>query len=284
MLGQKIALVIGASRGIGAGVARELASQGAHVILAARTLDGAHTPTFGENGPPLPGSLLEHVEVILSKGGQAEPYAVDLLDREAIREMLESIASRHGRLDILVNCAMGLPAQYKGEIWNSDDTEWRAMMDVGVRGKYLAIHHASKIMRSQGSGLIVNISAGAAHMEYYSPVFRIAMAAVDRMTKAVAFDLRDDNVACVSIWPRWVRTEWVLMAAQDASLGIAVSQEDLAESDSPEFTGRAIAYLAADPKILSRSGEILPVVSLAHDYGFSDIDGSRPALHSPRQN
>ena len=104
------------------------------------------------------------------------------------------------------------------------------------------------------------------------------MAAVDRMTEAVAHDLRDDGVSCISLWPRWVRTEWMLMAAKNPALGVDVSKEDLAASDSPEFIGRAIAHLAADPNVKGYSGHIIPVVALSHAYGFSDIDGNQPPL------
>jgi NAD(P)-dependent dehydrogenase (short-subunit alcohol dehydrogenase family) len=152
------------------------------------------------------------------------------------------------------------------------------MMEVGVRGKYLAIHEVAKIMVPQKVGLIVNISAGASKINYYHPLFRMAMAAVDRLTEATAFDLKDTGVSCLSIWPRWVRTEWMLMANDNSDLGIEVSETDLGESDSPEFTGRAIAHLAADPKVKARSGEIIPVVALAHEYGFDDLDGTRPPM------
>ena len=192
--------------------------------------------------------------------------------------MITKIEQHHERLDVVVNCAMGFPGSYKGSISDSDDDQWQSMIDVGVRGKYLINHHVSKIMKRQKGGLIVNISAGASKIEYYSPIFRIAMAAVDRMTEAVAHDLRDDGVSCISLWPRWVRTEWMLMAAKNPALGINVSKEDLAASDSPEFIGRAVAHLAADPNVKNYSGHIIPVVALSHEYGFSDIDGNQPPL------
>lgn len=278
MLASKTVLVVGASRGIGAGIARELAACGAHVILAARTSIAEDAPSFGSLGPILSGSLAENLAAIRATGGSAESHSVDLLKPQQIKAMITKIEQHHERLDVVVNCAMGFPGSYKGSISDSDDDQWQSMIDVGVRGKYLINHHVSKIMKRQQGGLIVNISAGASKIEYYSPIFRIAMAAVDRMTEAVAHDLHDDGVSCISLWPRWVRTEWMLMATKNPALGIDVSKEDLAASDSPEFIGRAIAHLAADPNVKSYSGHIIPVVALSHAYGFSDIDGNQPPL------
>lgn len=280
MLDGKIALVTGASRGIGAGVARELAAQGAQVILAARTLDPTEASPWQEGGPKVPGTLADNVASIQDAGGRAEACKIDLSDRDQIKQMVAHVAQTYGRIDILVNCAMGFPTDYKGEVWTSDDTDWHGMMEIGVRGKYLTAHFVSRVMMRQKSGLIVNISAGASKDEYYSPMFRMAMAAVDRMTAAIAHDLRPHGVSVVSLWPRWVRTERVVMATKDAALGFDVSKEDLKMSDTPEFTGRGIAHLACDPDLAQRSGRTFPIVQLAYDYGFCDIDGKTPD-HDP---
>lgn len=283
MLKGKVALVSGASRGIGAGIARELAAQGAHVVLAARTLNKNEGRNWHAGGPAVPGSLAENVAHIRASGGSAEPFQIDLRDKAKIKEMVAHVVAEHAKIDILANCAMGFPADYKGDIWSSDDTDWDAMMEIGVRSKYLLAHFVSPVMMAQGQGLIVNISAGASKDEYYSPMFRMAMASVDRMTSAIAHDLQPHGVSAVSIWPRWVRTERVLMAAEDADLGFDVSSEDLAQSDTPEFTGRAIAHLFCDPDLTGRSGRCFPLLALAHHYGFSDIDGIQPPLDDTSQ-
>jgi dehydrogenase/reductase SDR family member 1 len=278
MLQGKVALVTGASRGIGAGVARELAAQGATVILAARTKTAKDAVEWGPGGPPIPGSLDETLAVITRAGGKAEPYPIDLSVTEDIAEMVDQIVAAHGRIDILANCAMGLPSSYKGSIWDTPPEDWQAQIDIGLKAKYMTVRAVSGVMRDQGSGLIANISSGASMDEYYNPMFRIAMSGIDRMTTAIAHDLHPFGVSVVSLWPRWVRTEWVTLAAQLPRPGFEVTNDDLDASDSPEFTGRAIAALAADPKLISRSGRIFPVVQLAHDYGFTDLDGTRPAL------
>ncbi len=277
-LQNKVALVTGASRGIGAGIARELAASGALVILAARTVNVDNKITWGLGGPPIPGSLSETVAQITAAGGRAIPYRIDLSSTAEIDNMISHIEMDHGRIDILVNCAMGFPDSYKGEVWNTSDRDWHAFMDIGVRAKYITSHFVSKIMMRQESGLIANISAGASKSEYYNPVFRMAMSSIDRMTAAIAEDLKPHNVHAVSIWPRWVRTERVMMAVKNDQLGFDVSSEDLTQSDTPEFTGRAIVHLACDPNLSARSGQTFPVVQLAHDYGFTDIDGHLPEI------
>ena len=279
MLDGKIAIVTGASRGIGAGIARELAANGATVVLAARTENSSSTVQWNRNGgPKVSGSLAENLEVIQSAGGKAESYPIDLLQNSEIEKLVIYVTSKYQRVDILVNCAMGFPESYKAEVWNSNLADWTGMMDVGVRSKYMMAHFVSKKMIEQRSGLIVNISAAAAKDEYYSPMFRMAMSTVDRMTSAIAEDLRPYGVSAVSIWPRWVRTERVMMACDDPNLGFEVTPDDLKISDSPEFTGRGIVHMAVDPDLLSRSGLTFPIVQLAHEYKFNDIDGSRPQI------
>jgi dehydrogenase/reductase SDR family protein 1 len=278
MLDGKIAIVTGASRGLGAGIARELAANGARVILAARTLEPDTENTWGKDGPVIPGSLNETLGLIRAAGGFAESYRIDLSSTVEIQKMVAHAEAQYGGIDILVNCAMGFPESYKGEVWNTGDRDWHAFMDIGVRAKYLAAHFASRVMMRRGSGMIANISAGASRDEYYNPLFRMAMAGVDRMTAAIASDLRPHGISAVSIWPRWVRTERVLLAVDNDQLGFEVSEEDLSVSDTPEFTGRAIAHLACDSCLSERSGQAFPVVQLAHDYGFTDIDGRLPAI------
>jgi len=278
MLIGKVALVTGASRGIGRGVACELALQGANVILTARTVNPDQTATWGNDGPVVPGSLTETAELIRSKQGTADIITADLSKSSEIESLVTKAIARLGRIDILANCAMGFPARFEGLFWETPISDWAQQNDIGVRAKYMLAYHAAPAMIRQGGGLIVNISSAASKDDFYNVAYRVAMAATDRMTSAMAEDLRSHNVAVVSIWPRWVRTERVMIAAKAPQPGFTVTPEDLAISDTPEFIGRAIAHLSADPDVMARTGQTLPVVQVAHDYGFTDTDGHKPDI------
>src|SRR6185436_465938 len=151
--------------------------------------------------------------------------------------------------------------------WQQPLWRWDAMFQAGVRAHYAASHLAAQVMVAQRSGLIVNISFWAAQKHIGNVAYGVAKAATDKMTSDMSHELRKHNVAVVSIYPGLVRTEKVMEAAQWL---------DLTNSESPEFIGRAVAALAADPDVLRHTGKVLVAAALAKEYGFTDIDGKTP--------
>jgi NAD(P)-dependent dehydrogenase (short-subunit alcohol dehydrogenase family) len=180
-----------------------------------------------------------------------------------------------GGLDLLVNCAWGgyENMSERGEFtwprpfWEQPLWRWDAMFASGVRAAYACSRHAARALTAQRSGLIVNLSFWAAQKYLGNAAYGVAKAATDRLTADCAYELRPHGVAGVSLYPGLVRTEKVIEAA--AFL-------DLSNSESPRFTGRAVAALVRDPEVLRRSGSALVAAQLAREYGFTDVDGAQP--------
>lgn len=252
-LNGKIALVTGASRGVARGVALELAEAGATVYATGRTIAEATFPT----------------------AGQIIPVPCDHTRDAEVEAAFQRIIDEQNRLDILVNSVWGGYENMfeNGEFtwmhpfWKQPLWRWDAMFAAGVRAYYVASALAARTMVPQHSGLIVNISFWAAQKYLSNVAYGVSKAATDKLTADMAHELRDQNVAVVSLYPGMVRTEKVLEAA--AFL-------DLSNSESPQFIGRAVAALAADENIMQNSGSVLVAAALAQQYGFTDIDGKQP--------
>jgi len=251
-LNGKVALVTGATRGVGKGVALELAEAGAKVYVTGRSSTEAFAPS---------------VHII--------PVHCDHTHDPEVEAVFYRISKEQGRLDILVNSVWG---GYENMVENGEFTwmlpfwkqplwRWDAMFVAGVRAYYVASAHAARIMVGQRSGLIVNISFWAAQKYIGNVVYGVSKAATDKMTADMAHELREYNVATVSLYPGLVRTEKVMDAA--AFL-------DLSNSESPQFIGRAVAALASDSNIMQKSGQVLVAAGLAQEYSFTDIDGKQP--------
>ena len=201
--------------------------------------------------------------------------ACDHTRDEQTAAVFSRIAVESGRLDILVNSAWGGYEKMVDEdgqftwalsFWEQPEHRWSSMIDAGVRSAFVASQHAARLMVRNGRGLMVNISYWAAVKYIGNAIYGISKAATDRMTLDTALDLKPHGVAVVSLYPGLVRTEAVLESGQF----------DLSNSESPEFTGRVIAALANDPKLMRRSGEALVVAALALEYGIADVDGKQP--------
>ena len=187
----------------------------------------------------------------------------------------ERIASEAGGIDILVNNVWGGYERMidNGEFtwmkpfWEQPLWRWDAMFGAGVRAHYQASQLAAPAMVARRRGLIVNISFWAAQKHLGNVAYGVSKAATDKMTADMASELKAHGVAVVSLYPGMVRTEKVMEAA---------AWLDLSNSESPEFIGRAVAALAADPDVLRHTGKVLVAAALARDYGFTDLDGTTP--------
>jgi NAD(P)-dependent dehydrogenase (short-subunit alcohol dehydrogenase family) len=250
-LAGRVALVTGASRGIGRGVATVLAECGAGVYATGRSIAGAN----------LPPSVIR--------------LACDHTDDAQVERVFQRIRDERGRLDVLVNGAWGGYDRMVEDgrftwplpFWQQPAWRWSAMMDAGVRAGYVASQQAVPLMLAANAGLIVHLSHWAAQKHSSNVVYGISKAATDKMAAHMAHDLCDYRVTVVSIYPGLVRTEAVMAFAEHL---------DLSNSESPEFTGRVVAALAADPDVHRFTGGTLVGATIARDYGFTDIDGRQP--------
>lgn len=271
----KVAVVTGASRGIGKGTATVLAERGATVYVTARTVSAG--------GHALPGSLEETVDQIAARGGKAIPVALDLQDDAAIGALFEQVRAEQGRLDVLVNNAMAIPDSMTSRFpfWEKPLTDEWTIWETGARAAFIAAHHAAKIMVPQGSGLIVGMSGYVGRTYTYDVIFGTTKSATDRMSRDMAVELKPHGVVALSLWQGFTYTERAKENLKSVS-GMA-SQLNSAVGSSPEFVGRVIAALLTAPDLMARTGGSWIVAELAADYGVADVDGRQiPSLREER--
>jgi NAD(P)-dependent dehydrogenase (short-subunit alcohol dehydrogenase family) len=295
-LADKVALVTGASRGLGKGIAIELGAAGATVYVTARTLDQP-----GE----FSGSAAETAQAVTEAGGTGIPLRCDHTDDEQNRAVVHRIAAKAGRLDVLVTAAYSSPGVMSSTgpevsggapFWQTSPDAWDIALTLAVRGHYVLLQQAVPLMLERG-GLIVHIASAGAATYFQSMLYGVGKCASDRMMRDIAFELRDTPVTSLAVWPGWVVTDqteemfstagydlmreyqrqaWAQFPDREQAIANLSDAELAAFLETPRFTGRAIAALAADPQVKTRSGQALATVNLADQYGFTDIDGRNP--------
>ncbi len=267
-LSETIAVVTGASRGAGRGIACALGSAGAIVYVTGRSVRGGPTTDH------LPGTIEDTAEEVTARGGQGIPVRCDHTIDADVEALFARVRGEHGRLDLLVNNAWG---GYEGHptglsmapFWEQSRDQWQGMFVAGLRAHLVASQFAAPLLLPQRRGLIVCTIAWAFD-EYLGNLFyHVAKAAIIQTVGGMAKELRPHGVAAVALAPGFMRTERILAAH-------ALRPFDLSGTESPEYLGRAVVALAADPHILERSGQVLTVGDLARAYGFTDSDGRQP--------
>lgn len=261
----RIALVTGASRSVGKGIALALGSHGWTVYVTARR----------------PGPLDETAQSVTERGGCGIAVPCDHRDDDQIAALFARIADEQdGRLDLLVNNVWAAPKGFAGfteKFWQRPLTDWDTLIGVGLRAHYVASVHAAQLMVARGSGLIANISSFGTRGHLHSVLYGMSKAGLDKMAADMAVELGGTGVSALSLWPGLVKNE-VMQGFMDR--GVDNFQGfPLANAETPEFIGRVIAALADDPDIAARSGHTLITAETALDYGVTDIEGNQPDSH-----
>lgn len=275
----QVALVAGATRGGGRGIATELGAAGATVYVTGRTTRQQQSD-YGR-----PETIEETAEIVTSLGGKGIPAQVDHLQPAQVQALVERIRSEQGRLNILINDVWGgeLLFEWNKPVWEHNLENGLKLLHLGVDTHLITAHYALPLMIEKPGGLLVEVTDGTAeyNAENYrlSPFYDLAKVSANRMAWAHAKDLSPHGATAVSITPGWMRSEMMLEhfeVGEDNWQDATKNQPHFVISETPRFVGRAIAALAADPDKARWNGQSLSSGGLAQVYGFSDLDGSRP--------
>jgi NAD(P)-dependent dehydrogenase (short-subunit alcohol dehydrogenase family) len=275
-LSRKVAVVAGASRGCGRGIALALGDAGATIYVTGRT-----TRTGPKPADAAPGTIEDTADEATRRGGHGIPVQIDHTDPRQVEKLFKRVRHEQGRLDILTCAVWGgnqrfLDPVWQQPFWNQPVRVWDECMGAGPRAFWIAAHAASRLMAEQRSGLIVAISEPIIentpfsgnvqwdlfeHLPHYS---------LNRLVGVLAPEARSAGIAIIGLLPGFMKTERVEMHLKDEETRKQY-RYDLAEST--EYAGRAVAALAADPNALNKAGQLIFVADAAKEYGFTDIDG-----------
>ena len=277
-LAGKVALVAGATRGAGRGIAVQLGAAGATVYVTGRSTRQQRSEM---NRPE---TIEETASLVTEAGGRGIAIQVDHLVPEQVRALIARIEREHGALHILVNDIFGATRmEWNKTVWESDLEYGLHQLRLAVDTHAITSHFALPLLIKKAGGLVVEVTDGTD--DYNAKTYRVsffydlAKAAVNRMAFALAHELKPHGATAVSLTPGWLRSEAMLDAyrvTESNWLDATKIQPHFAISESPAFVGRAVAALAQDPDVARWNGQSVSSGQLAQVYGFTDLDGSRP--------
>ncbi len=268
----KIALVTGASRGLGKAVALELAQAGAHVIVTGRSTSGHSTQS------KLPATTIDDtVDAVHEAGGKAEAVKCDHTDPAAVKALVDYIGKQHGKLDILVNNAWGGHDAHDElesgeEVWEEPLDQFKHMLLAGPYSDYITSLLVLKyLMGPIQKGLIITTTWHTAEPPMWLP-YEASKAAKNRLVYVLGYHLKDKGIPVIAVAAGWMRTEVMLTHH--------TMDELEGQTETPHYAARGIAALASDPDVMRFTGKLMDVSDLADIYGITDLDGSQPRLNA----
>jgi NAD(P)-dependent dehydrogenase (short-subunit alcohol dehydrogenase family) len=278
-LAGSVALVAGATRGGGRGIAVGLGEEGATVYCTGRTTRDRRSEV------DRPETIEETAELVTEAGGEGIAVPVDHLEADQVARLVERIDSDHARLDVLVNDIWGAEHLFKFNtpLWEHDLADGLRLLRLAVETHLITSHHALPLLIRNRGGLVVEVTDGTAaynadHLRVNS-FYDLAKSSVIRLAWAQAQELAEHGCAAVALTPGWMRSEQMLEhhSVSESNWRDAIERSPhFCISESPRYVGRAVAALAADPDFVRWSGDSLSSGQLAQEYGFTDTDGTRP--------
>ena len=274
-LRDRVALVAGATRGAGRGIACMLGAAGATVYCTGRSVRGR---------PATPGrteTLEETAERVTAEGGRGIAVRTDHTVEAEVEQLFARVRSDSGRLDVLVNDIWGGDSltEWGTPFWELSISRGRTMLERAVHTHIVTSRHGAPLMVEQDSGLIVEVTDGDTLGYRGNLFYDLAKNAVIRLACAMAADLGAHRVTALALTPGFLRSEAVLdhFGVREENWRDAIGKDPwFAESETPAFVGRAVAALAADPNVGEKSGGLFSSWDLAREYGFTDVDGRQP--------
>ena len=271
----QVALVAGATRGAGRGIARALGEAGATVYCTGRSTPG--NPSAYRR----PETIDETADLIARAGGTAIAVRVDHTIESEVAALVSRIDGEHGRLDVLVNCVAGEDPMMRqwGSFWKTDLANGEAVFRQAILSHIITAKHAAPLMIRAGRGLIVEVTEGDTLSAGGNPLTQTVKLALKGHALHMAAELHQHGVTAIAIVPGFLRSESMLehFGVTEATWRDGGKKDpNFLVSESPLYVGRGVAALAADPQVLARNGQLCSSWELARTYGFTDADGSRP--------